>query len=393
MFDDLPKNSEVFDIATSIMPFWSFQYKAFQQTGRYLVEHPARFNTYLRLVGKVNDDFKEDYPVEAYGMTPPWANQFTPQIPFRIPKELSGTGKDEFFTWSITGLVAQFGSIDTVNMLLDDLGLFKGYKTPSQRNDNPYSQDKIGTLRKVFNNAASPWLTTALALYTGTNDYGQSLDEMSNVNKQRTLFGVPISQKSYWFTTSIFPAIKSLDRLSSYTGINGEAPYTDLTTGEFNQGKPSWAGTTPGYLQGSQKPNVFGMLTPVTDLLALNPQHIDVYYQLGQSKRQNLEKMISDATKEAKGLRYRLANATSQEQANQIRTEFQKHALFAWYLGTEWDIVNTWAKRQGIPSTRAIKNIIHDNLVISDLLPKDEVDRIATQNYNKWANNPYVNRY
>jgi hypothetical protein len=389
MFDDIPYDSEAYKIFSSVVPFLSYQMKAFQQTGRYVVEHPHRFASYLQLVGKVNDNFKEDYPLEYSTMVAPFMNQNSPFLPVRIPKELSGTGQDEFFTYSLTGIVSQLGTIENVNMLLDDLGIFESGKLPSNRNDNPFNTGKVTKLRKVFDDLASPPFTTLVAALSGETSYGKDIESMSEA-KDRTLLGIQVSQQNYFWYTNLFPSIKSIDKLFSYTGLDADAPEYNPITGEYKVGTRSWTGAKSDYAKAGQLPNVFGMFGSLAELLAINPQHIDVYWKLAGEKRNTLEIQLAAATKEAKSLGYKLANAKDSEDAKRITELYQSHMIYAWYLDTEWAIVNEWAKRHNISSAKAMKNIIQNNSQINELLPKEDIDRIARQNYLKWDNNPSV---
>jgi hypothetical protein len=389
MFDDIPYDHAAYQVFSTIIPFLSFQMKAFQQTGRYVVEHPHRFASYLQLIGKVNDNFKEDYPLEYSSMKSPWQNQNTPVLPIRIPKESSGTGQDEFFTYSLANVIPQLGMIENVNMLLDDLGLFENGKLPSNRNDNPFSTGKTTKMRKVFDDLASPPIKTLVAALTGESSYGQEIESMSEA-KDRTLLGVQVSQQNYFWYTNLFPNLKSVDKLFSYTGLDADAPTYNPITGEYKVGKKSWTGASSDYPRAGQLPNAFGMFGSLSELLSINPQHIDVYWKLGGEKRASIEIQLAAANKEAKGLAYKLANAHDMKDADRLLKLYQSHMIYAWYLDTEWAIVNEWAKKHNISSARAMKNIIQNNNQIDKLLPQEDINRIARQNYLKWDKNPSV---
>jgi hypothetical protein len=269
-------------------------------------------------------------------------------------------------------------------MLLDDLGLFESSKLPSDRSDNPFGKPSGTKLRAVFDDLASPPAKALVTAFTGETSYGQKLSEMGDA-KDRTLFGIPVSNKSYFWYTNTFPVIKSYDKLFSYTGLEADAPEYNPITGEFKVGNRSWVGANSDYAKPGQLPNVFGLFTPVTELLGINPTHVDVYYKLAGERRSNLESMIRQAYKDAKELKYQLANAHDSEDAQKKIELYQSKMLFAFYLDTEWTIIDRWAKRHGITSTRAMQQIKNANLQIDQLLPKEEVDRIAQENYMKWV--------
>ena len=388
MFDDLPNDSQAYKAAQTILPFMSWQYKSMQQTGRYLVEHPATFGSYLKWVSMYKDEFKEDYPVEYYQATEgtPWRTDASPILPYRVPKELSGTGRDEFYVNSWLSMLPQLGSLDTITGLMDDMGMFNDTKIPSDRNDNPFTTKDTNMLRHLFHQNSSNFSEAVYTALMGEDEYGRKLSELEDNPKHRTILGVEVPQTAYYFLTTLAPNIRSIDKIFSYTGASGRSPYLDPTTGEYTTGEPSWTGVVPSYQQANQKPNIFGLFSPITEILGMSNEHIDVYWNMGYYKQGDIQKMIKASDDVIKAYEYQSRRPYDEQHAQQLKLKYEEALLWNFWLRTEWEIVDRWAKSLGIPTRDAIARIQAADLQIPKLLPKSEVDEIARQNYNDLLN-------
>jgi len=389
MFDDLPNDNAAYKAASSVLPFLSWRIKSAQQTVRYVVENPQKFAAFLKLTSNYQDTLKEDYPVEFAGTESPWTNQNSITLPIRIDKEFTGTGQAQWYANPLVTVIPQLGSIEEVNMFLDDLGMFQSGKRPSNRNENPH-KEKTPLLRRLFNSETSPILKGLATAFTGIDEYDREYQTLANSSKKRDLFGIEVSNQSYYWITTALPALKSLNKSFSYTGLAAEAPEFDITTGKWTQGKKSWLGGETDYESRAQQESVFGNLAGLAELIGANPHPINVYWNMGYRSRKEIEYMLRDTQKTIRGLHKKISLASDAEEAAKIKQNALDLITYDVMLRTELGIIVRFAEKNNIPYHKAVDRIIQRNRQISDLLPREEVQRLAEENYKMWVDNPYL---
>ena len=389
MFDDLPNDNNLYKGTASFVPFLSWRIKSAQQTARYLVEQPQKFASYLKIVGRYQDELKENHPVEYEGAIAPWMNNNSLIAPIRIDKEFTGTGKDEWFQNPLMTVIPQIGTLEEFNMFLDDLGMFQKGKRPSNRNENPHKK-KTPMLRRMFNSEAAPLLKGLATVFTGTTEFDRDYQNLTESTKKRDLFGVEVSNIAYYWMTTALPSLKGINKVFSYTGLSAEAPEFDLTTGRWTQGKKSWLGGETDYPSRSQQESVLSNVAGLAEVIGANPMPINVYWNMGYYSRKDIEAQLKGTQNSIKALNKKMSLARDAEEAAKLKQDTLNLITYDVMLRSELGIIVRWANKNNIPYHKAVDRIVQRNMQISDLLPREEVQRIAEENYKMWIDNPYI---
>jgi hypothetical protein len=389
MFDEIPVDKDLLNVANSVVPFMNWRIKNMQQTVRFMTERPHLFGTYLELAKEPYDEFKHDDPLAWKAMTNGWVKESDFPVPWVIPSSKSASGNDEVFTFPLSNINPELGGVSEVANWLDILGLFTGERDPHERRGNPYAKNENLVLRTI-NEESSPLASIATSLLTGKDKFGNDLANLQRGVKHRTMFGVEVDPTLYYFATTVAPMIRNAEK--TYSAVTGGAglggaPDLDVTTGDFRPYEETWTGARTDRMTPKQEPDWLPYrLAPIErlgDILGFSPIHVNHLVQMGYTQS-DIEMQLREAKKRLNSFKYKLAIETDPEAQQKHIEEYEDLLMWAMLIESEWKIYEQWRKELGIPSSRALQIIKEQDMKVDEMLPDGEQQRIYREIYKKY---------
>jgi hypothetical protein len=389
-FDDIPKDSiGKNQVVQSLVPFINWRLKNFQQATVFATEHPHRFASYLYLTGRPSEDAKEDYPMEWSTINDGWVDKFDRPMVWEVPEELSGTGRKEYYTYPLTTLVPLMDPLGDIIDITRVFGAFNGDEPLHRRGDVPKEmiskyEERATKLRRLIKEETMPWVELAIGQINQQDNWGTSFDELREKNKKRQLLGIPIDPVLYWSITTAAPVLKYPDRVLSYTGALGSAPYLDPKSGEYKEGTPNYLGITPDYQTSAQKPKMMSpTLSMLGDALGFAPYNHDVWWAQGYTT-DKVRGLVTNGNKWLKTALIKIGTAPNEESQNTIRKKIHEVATFTFWAEVELAYLEKWRTEQNLPTQRALKIIEAQNRKLDNLLTEEDKQVIRERIWEKY---------